>query len=359
MTQCYRIHEFAELAGVTVKALRHYDRLGLLRPTRTNGGYRMYTACDLERLEQIVALKFIGVPLKQIRIVLDRPCTDFSETLRLQRQVLLEKRRLLDRAIRAMEVAQKAVKPGKSAAPAVLKQLIEGIEMQDEIELMKKYYSTEAAWNQRRRYYEEGPSEEWRALYRDVNAALEDDPGGETAQRLADRWLALSVKAYGGDPELQTDSGAAWMDREHWPPFMKRRIAEFNLEKVNEFIPRVVLSSRRKYFSEAGWARWIEIRKDPAKLSKFWQSRVDLFREVESLLHEDASSQRTKSFIARWTQHFDTASEGDPEVKSGLINAWEDRKNWTATVRWMEEGLCMMTGARFEAAADFIDRHRS
>ena len=125
MTQCYRIHEFAELAGVTVKALRHYDRLGLLEPTRTVGGYRMYAARDLERLEQIVALKFIGVPLKQIRIVLDRRSTDLSETLRLQHQVLVEKRCLLDRAIRAIEVTQKALSPGKSAEPAVLKQLIE------------------------------------------------------------------------------------------------------------------------------------------------------------------------------------------------------------------------------------------
>jgi MerR family transcriptional regulator, thiopeptide resistance regulator len=39
----YRIHEFAELAGVTVKALPHYDRIGLLTPRRTEAGYRMYT----------------------------------------------------------------------------------------------------------------------------------------------------------------------------------------------------------------------------------------------------------------------------------------------------------------------------
>ena len=50
----YRIHEFAELAGVTVKALHHYDRLGLLKPRRTDSGYRLYDERDLERLEQIV-----------------------------------------------------------------------------------------------------------------------------------------------------------------------------------------------------------------------------------------------------------------------------------------------------------------
>ena len=67
MSKLYQIHEFAELAGVTGKALRHYDRLALLKPRRTKGGYRTYAERDLERLEQIIALKFLGIPLKQIK----------------------------------------------------------------------------------------------------------------------------------------------------------------------------------------------------------------------------------------------------------------------------------------------------
>jgi len=42
----YRVHEFAELAGVTVKAVHHYDRLGLLKPARNEAGYRLYTGRD-------------------------------------------------------------------------------------------------------------------------------------------------------------------------------------------------------------------------------------------------------------------------------------------------------------------------
>ncbi len=67
LSRHYRIHEFARLAGVTVKALHHYDRLGLLQPGRTEAGYRVYCERDLETLEQIVALRFLGIPLKQIR----------------------------------------------------------------------------------------------------------------------------------------------------------------------------------------------------------------------------------------------------------------------------------------------------
>src|SRR5919202_1523258 len=102
-------HEFAELAGVTVRALHHYDRLGLLRPRRSPNGYRVYSRSDLERLEQIVALKFIGLPLSQVRAVLDRGPVDLATALSLQRRALEEKRRALDKALDAIRAAETAV----------------------------------------------------------------------------------------------------------------------------------------------------------------------------------------------------------------------------------------------------------
>ena len=86
----YRVHEFAARAGVTVKALHHYDRVGLLEPRRTGAGYRIYTDLDLERLEQIVALKFLGLSLKAIKVLLESGLPSLPDALRLQRQVLEE-----------------------------------------------------------------------------------------------------------------------------------------------------------------------------------------------------------------------------------------------------------------------------
>src|SRR5579863_9100245 len=94
--------EFAELAGVTVRALHHYDRLGLLRARRSGAGYRLYSVRDLERLEQIVALKFLGLSLQQIRTLLEREQLALPDALRMQRTVLEGKRSLLERAIRAI-----------------------------------------------------------------------------------------------------------------------------------------------------------------------------------------------------------------------------------------------------------------
>ena len=64
-TPIYRVQEFAEMAGLTVRALHHYDRLGLLKPGRSQAGYRLYCLEDLQRLEQIVALK---AALKELKV---------------------------------------------------------------------------------------------------------------------------------------------------------------------------------------------------------------------------------------------------------------------------------------------------
>src|SRR5215467_1687481 len=97
----YRTAAFAALAGVTTRALRHYDRLGLLKPRRSSAGYRLYVEKDLETLEEIVALKFIGVPLKAIPGIRRRSTGLFVDVLRAQRAALEGKRHVLLKAIQA------------------------------------------------------------------------------------------------------------------------------------------------------------------------------------------------------------------------------------------------------------------
>jgi hypothetical protein len=99
----------------------------------------------------------------------------------------------LGRAIQAIRAAEKARDLGQPARPAILKRIIEVINMHRDIELMKRYYSEEA-WERRRRYYEKGPSAEWQALYREICGLLGEDPGSDRAQDVADRWLALTVR---------------------------------------------------------------------------------------------------------------------------------------------------------------------
>lgn len=103
----YRIQQFAKLAGVTVRALRHYDRLGLLTPTaRSAAGYRLYGESDLIRIRQIAVLTFLGVSLVRIGKMF-RGQLSLAEITRDQRRILADKRRRLTFAIETVERIQK------------------------------------------------------------------------------------------------------------------------------------------------------------------------------------------------------------------------------------------------------------
>ena len=242
----YRVREFADLAGVTVRALHHYDRLAVLRPKRAESGYRVYSLRDLERLEQIVALKFLGLPLKEIKTLLDREARRLPEVLRSQRLALEEKRRSLDLAIHAIQDAEQVIVSGKPVDVEVLAKIIEVIEMQEKNEFTKKYYSEEAQAKLAERRQEWKPemqaevSRAWSELFRDVEAALDEDPRSEKAQALAARWRKLVESFTGGDPDVTRGLGKAWADRGNWPGGMKERTAPFANPKVWEFIKKAM-----------------------------------------------------------------------------------------------------------------------
>jgi DNA-binding transcriptional MerR regulator len=252
MSASYKIHEFAELAGVTVKALHHYDRLGLLKPRRTDAGYRIYAGRDLERLEQIVALKFLGLPLKQIGAVLDRADVGLPEALRMQRHVLEEKQRLLARALSAITDAEKALRPGEPTDPAVLKRLIETIDIQDQLDKIDfKQYFSEDALAKFRQFYERGIPEEWKELQRNVVAALAEDPAGETAQALAIRWRELMQRdacllGFLYDPEVQAGFKRGGADVKNWPPALLRRFEESGVGEMTQFMRKAMAALPKK-----------------------------------------------------------------------------------------------------------------
>mgnify|MGYP003087315261 CR=1 FL=1 len=63
----YHIKEAAQLSGVSVKTLHHYDKIGLLVPAKSENGYRTYSQADLERLQVILYYKYLGFSLENSR----------------------------------------------------------------------------------------------------------------------------------------------------------------------------------------------------------------------------------------------------------------------------------------------------
>jgi len=242
----YRIQEFAELAGVTVRALHHYDRLGLLKPRRNGAGYRLYFLRDLERLEQIVALKFLGLSLQQIKTLLGRQTPELAGALRMQRTILEGKRCLLDRAIRVIQEAEVVVQPGRPPDAAVLKKIIEVINMQDNNEWMLKYQTPEAKAKIQARAAEWTPelqaecSRQWTELMAEVETILTEDPGSPHAQACAERWMKLVEGFTGGDPEIATGVRKLYADQANWPESFKQQAKPFMNPAVWGFMQKAI-----------------------------------------------------------------------------------------------------------------------
>jgi len=345
----YTVHEFAALAGLTVKALHHYDRIGLLTPARTASRYRSYTTADLSRLRQILALRALGLPLRRIGGLLAPGAPPLHLTLRQQRHVLEDRRRHLDRTIRALEAAEAGLEssPGDRGA---LEALIEVIGMQDSIDDMRKYYSDEV-WDAWRRHYEEWPSAEWRALYRDVNALLDErgapDPMSTAAQALGARWLALD-KAETRDGTIRTGLRKAWADRAQWPAWMQARLAEHRVDRAARFINAVV------------WERWEAERLEreqrghaaPARVS---DARIGLYRDCAAALAENPGGDIAQRLVLRWKTILDAECGGDPGTIREQIAAWRCRTAWTpAMLRYMASCYAMDVDT-WRRAADFLE----
>ena len=99
-----RINEAAELAGVTVRTLHHYDKIGLLSPAKSaENGYRDYGEAELLRLQQIMFLKEVDFPLEEIKEMLDEPGLDRNRMMEAQLDLLLKKKQRLERIIALLE----------------------------------------------------------------------------------------------------------------------------------------------------------------------------------------------------------------------------------------------------------------
>jgi MerR family transcriptional regulator, multidrug-efflux activator len=100
----YTVKQVAEMAGVSVRTLHHYDHIGLLRPAHvTDAGYRLYNQRDLERLQQILFFRELGFELRKIGEILDSPDFDARRALLTHRELLIEKQDRLGRLIKTID----------------------------------------------------------------------------------------------------------------------------------------------------------------------------------------------------------------------------------------------------------------
>jgi DNA-binding transcriptional MerR regulator len=204
------VGELARRTGVSVRTLHHYDAIGLLSPSgRTEAGYRLYTAAEISRLQQIVSLKHMGFSLGEIRACLAAPSYSLRRVLELHAAQLREQAM---RQLRLGERLEALARGLESTGEAPVEVLLETIQEMNKVE---KYYTAEQLEELRKRREAIGDErirqveQAWPELMAQVRAEMDrgTDPASETVQRLAQKWQSLIREFTGGNPGIEQSLG--------------------------------------------------------------------------------------------------------------------------------------------------------
>jgi DNA-binding transcriptional MerR regulator len=211
-----KIKEVADLAGISVRTLHHYDDIGLLTPQINDAGYRIYSNQDLEQLQQILFFRELGFPLKKIREIIHRPSFDRLEALELQRNMLLEERSRMDKMIGTIE---KTIQHKKGEMDMSDKEKFAGFDFSS------NPYEQEA----RRRWGDEAVDEanaklagsqefqeEFNRIYRDLAAIRHEDPASDKAQEGIKEWYDFLNKIGNYSPDAFAGLGQMYVADERF-----------------------------------------------------------------------------------------------------------------------------------------------
>jgi DNA-binding transcriptional MerR regulator len=206
---------------------------------------RCYCQRDLETLEQILALRFVGLSLSQIKTLLRRGSRDLAIVLHAQRTVLEQKKRLIDQAIAAIGQAEQVIASRGHADVVSVTRIIEVIQMQHTREEFKAQYDTlvngklerlkamtpEARADLRAKFED---------LFREIEQIIDHNPESPRAQELASRYMALLRKmAPDGDASPKFLKMAATFSSEgKWPASVPAPEPPFGGRVVWEFLAR-------------------------------------------------------------------------------------------------------------------------
>ncbi len=219
--------------------MRFYDQVGLLSPSkRTESRYRLYSDADLVRLQQILALKFLGFSLEEIKAFLDASPSEFREALSQQKAMLRERRDQIGTIIQAIEQAERVLKVNGNDWESLVN-VIRAIQMDQNTDWKHKYLTGEQLKTleeiSRKSYSESAleklASREWaeedqrrvdeqyNALYAGVKrvVAAGQEPSSDEAQELAGQAVALLDAFTLNDPEIEAGLANWWKHHAELP----------------------------------------------------------------------------------------------------------------------------------------------
>lgn len=221
----YTVQKLGKLAGVSTRTLRYYDEIGILKPARINSsGYRIYGQKEVDRLQQILFYRELGVSLEDIQKIVTDPSFDGTVALKEHREKLLEKRAQLDMLIANVEKTIKhtegrIIMSNKEKFEGFKKKMIEDNEKKYGNEAREKYgneaveKSNAKLMNMTEEQYKEVTGLEKQLKETLAQAFATGDPAGPLAQNAAQLhkewlcyfWSQYSKEAHAGLAQMYVD----------------------------------------------------------------------------------------------------------------------------------------------------------
>jgi len=225
MNTTFRVKEFADLAGVTVRTLQYYDRLGLLKPAGyRNGNHRVYQSDDLLRLQQILTFKYLGYGLDQIRQLLQSPEYDVVEALKCQRHAINERIGKLQKVVKSIDRATEALSKMDTADLdwKIVREAVTGIVASERFEWIGDYYTPKQKEMLKKRAGTNDPEQlvKWQKQWSDVLLGFQKlmdrkkGPEDPEAQLLAEKMETLVQGFTKGDKGIERSLSRAYGDLE-------------------------------------------------------------------------------------------------------------------------------------------------
>jgi DNA-binding transcriptional MerR regulator len=158
----HTVGEVARVTGLTVRALHHWDQVGLVLPSgRTDSGYRLYSEADLERLHRVLGYRELGFGLDEIAAILDDPDVDAVGHLRRQHGLLTERIGRLAQMLGAVEKALEARQRGIDLTPEELFEVFGEDDPTRHAEEAERRWGDTEAWAQSHRRTASYTKEDW------------------------------------------------------------------------------------------------------------------------------------------------------------------------------------------------------
>lgn len=213
-----KVKEVAELVGVSVRTLHHYNEIGLLIPEKTTeAGYRVYSDENLEKLQQILFFKELGFPLKKIKEIIDSPSFKRQEALELQHKMLLEKKSHLEKMIKTME---KTIQYSKGEIQMSNREKFEGFDFSHNPyeEEARKRWGDKAVdeANKKSENMTTFDQEKFNGIYRKLATLRHLSPASKEAQEGIDQWYQFINKIGNYSLEAFRVLGQMYVDDERF-----------------------------------------------------------------------------------------------------------------------------------------------